>query len=79
MKLRKLFIKTYTELCYPLLFHYTMPQLALHKHESIENRQIMIDIIAKKLRRENSLDYLLDDNHKFEPFNTEELRFEIIA
>ena len=56
-----------------------MPQLALHKHDLIENRQIMIDSIAKKLRKENSLEYLLDDNHKFEPFNMEELRFEIFA
>ncbi|CAF0747243.1 unnamed protein product [Brachionus calyciflorus] len=79
LKLRKLFLKIYCELCYPLLFNYTLPPLVLHKQELMESRQITIDLIAKKARKENSIEYLFDDNYKFEPFYTEELRFEIFA
>lgn len=56
-----------------------MPPLAFHKHDAMEQRQIVIDIMAKKIRKENKLEFLLDENQKFYPFNIEELRYEVMA
>ena len=42
-------------------------------------RQIIIDRLAKANRKKNTLDYLLNGNESFEPFDMEELRFDILA
>lgn len=45
----------------------------------MEQREIIIDMLAKKIRKENKLEFLLDENQNFEPFNIEELRYEIMT
>lgn len=56
-----------------------MPSLDLHNHDALEQRQIIIDMLAKKIRKENKLEFLLDENQTFNPFNIEELRYEIMT
>ncbi len=78
-KCRQTFVQLFRQICYPLMHHATIPSMKLHDHEAIEGRQVVIDRVAKQVRRDMSIDFLLNDNEKFEPFNMDEIRFDILA
>lgn len=44
----------------------------------LKERQIIITRVAKELRREQSISYLLDDSNRFKPVCIEELSYQII-
>ncbi len=78
-KLRKTFVKTYNETCYPLLNLADFPEFDLKNHENLEIRRTMIQQAAKLVKKQNLLKYLLDGSVTFKPFNMDEIRFEILA
>ena len=43
LKLRRIFIKLYNEICYPLLYHSLLPGLNLHSNEDLEVRTSIIN------------------------------------
>ncbi len=78
-KLRKAFVRAYTEICYPLLHLASMPEFDLRNHENLEIRRTMIQNAAKAVKKQSLLKYLLEGSEEFRPFNVDEVRFEILA
>ena len=78
-KCRKQFIKTYEETCYPLLNHSKMPEFDLTSHDDLEMRRTIINKAAKLAKKNKILQYLLDGQEDFKPFNIDELRYRIKA
>ncbi len=79
-KCRQIFVQLFRQICYPLLHHATIPQFKLHDHEALEARQVIIDRICKPVRRDMSyISFLLNDNEKYEPFNIDELRYDVLV
>lgn len=79
LKLRRIFIKLYNETCYPLLYHSLVPGLNLNSNEDLETRSSLINRCTKLVRKEKLLEYLLDGREDFEPFQIDELSYQILA
>ena len=77
-KLRKTFIKSYLEVCYPLLYHADMPEFDLTNADDLEIRSTVISKAGKAAKKQKLLPFLLSGEEKFKPFSIDELKYEIL-